>query len=369
MGEAQAKASAVGESLERYSGAFQRDEERINARVDQLAGAAIDPATLLLYSESQYATRDRWNAFGLRAAQVPERFEPSMSIDWTPVWSLAGNGRKFLPTACAFFGYAAQQGARFADADSNGCAAGSSLEEALLQGMLELVERDAVAIWWYNRCRRPRFDLDTFKEPYLDTLQDTYRSLGRELFVLDLTTDLGITVCAAVSRRVGHATEDIVLGFGAHLDPRIALLRSVTEMNQSLPAVHPAGQPDGTYLYSDHAAIDWWRTATFECNRYLLPDGSRPATTRASLIDRSSGDLRDDITRCVEAAARVGIDFYALDQTRPDIGLDVVRVVAPGLRHFWPRYAPGRLYDLPVKLGWVPAALREEDLNPRFIYF
>jgi len=39
-------------------------------------------------------------------------------------------------------------------------------------------------------------------------------------------------------------------------------------------------------------------------------------------------------------------------------------VVVPGLRHFWPRYGPGRLYDVPVRLGWLPAPLDESELNP-----
>jgi len=39
-------------------------------------------------------------------------------------------------------------------------------------------------------------------------------------------------------------------------------------------------------------------------------------------------------------------------------------VIVPGLRHFWPRFAPGRLYDTPVKLGWLSKPLPEDDLNP-----
>ena len=49
-------------------------------------------------------------------------------------------------------------------------------------------------------------------------------------------------------------------------------------------------------------------------------------------------------------AKRAGLDFLVLDQTRPDIGVPVVRVIVPGLRHFYRRFAPtGRLYDVPVK--------------------
>jgi ribosomal protein S12 methylthiotransferase accessory factor len=67
---------------------------------------------------------------------------------------------------------------------------------------------------------------------------------------------------------------------------------------------------------------------------------------------------------CVNAVKRLGLDFLVLDQTRPDIEVPVVRVIVPGLRHFYRRFAPGRLYDVPVKLGWRERPLTESDLNP-----
>jgi ribosomal protein S12 methylthiotransferase accessory factor len=42
----------------------------------------------------------------------------------------------------------------------------------------------------------------------------------------------------------------------------------------------------------------------------------------------------------------------------------VVKPIAPGLRHFWARFAPGRLYEAPVQAGWLDRPRREEDLNP-----
>jgi ribosomal protein S12 methylthiotransferase accessory factor len=64
------------------------------------------------------------------------------------------------------------------------------------------------------------------------------------------------------------------------------------------------------------------------------------------------------------ALERRGLELIVLDQTRPDIGLPVVKAVVPGLRHFWPRLGPGRLYDVPVELGWLTAPLDEDELNP-----
>jgi len=74
--------------------------------------------------------------------------------------------------------------------------------------------------------------------------------------------------------------------------------------------------------------------------------------------------VREQVEACVEVARRTGHDFLVLDQTRPDVGVPVVRVIVPGLRHFYRRYGPGRLYDVPVKLGWLERPLAESELTP-----
>jgi oxazoline/thiazoline synthase len=58
------------------------------------------------------------------------------------------------------------------------------------------------------------------------------------------------------------------------------------------------------------------------------------------------------------------MEVLVLDQTRPDVGLAVAKVIVPGIRPFWARLAPGRLFDVPVELGWLPEPLGEDELNP-----
>lgn len=58
------------------------------------------------------------------------------------------------------------------------------------------------------------------------------------------------------------------------------------------------------------------------------------------------------------------MEVLVLDQTRPDVKMPVVKVIVPGLRHFRARFAPGRLYDVPVQMGWQERSLAEEELNP-----
>src|SRR5262249_21896023 len=125
----------------------------------------------------------------------------------------------------------------FCASDSNGCAAGVTAAEAIAHGLLELIERDAAALWWYTRSRRPAVDLDAFGPPLVERLRALFRAAGRTFWALDLTTDLGVPVFAALSAREDDPVEDIIYGFGADLDPAAALEKALLEMNQSLYAV------------------------------------------------------------------------------------------------------------------------------------
>jgi ribosomal protein S12 methylthiotransferase accessory factor len=234
----------------------------------------------------------------------------------------------------------------------------------VLQGFLELVERDSVALWWYNRVRRPGVDLDGFGEPYLARLQAFLHRHGREFWAIDLTADLGVPVFASICRRTDGPPEQIVLGFGAHLDARVALLRAVTEMNQMLSS--PLLQPEGKEMddpAADPETAHWLRTATAANQPYLLPAGGPPRTA-ASYPHAWSDDVTEDVRACQRLVEQAGMEMLVLDQTRPEVGLPVAKVIVPGLRHFWARFAPGRLYDVPVRLGWLPRPAAEEELNP-----
>ncbi|MBW4553468.1 MAG: TOMM precursor leader peptide-binding protein [Aphanocapsa sp. GSE-SYN-MK-11-07L] len=361
----QSKASGLCEAIERYSGVFTGDEIRIKGIYAQLESAAIHLNTCMLFSANQYQNRQAWNPQHGSFVWVPEPFDKEKEIEWTPVWSLTHQQFKYLPTAYCYYNYRLPDDHRFCRGDANGNAAGNTLEEAILQGFMELVERDCVALWWYNRIKRPAVDLDSFDEPYLLALKDYYQTQHRDLWVLDITSDFNIPCFAAFSRRTEGATEEILLGFGTHFDAKVAILRAVTEMNQSLGIDLDNGKtmpddPDWQY---------WLKEATIENQPYLVSDRNAPLKVYSDYQQRWHDDLRQDVLTCVEIAAAHGMETFVLDQTRPDIGLNVVKVIVPGMRHFWSRFAPGRLYEVPVKMGWLPAPLAEEQLNPIPMFF
>jgi len=349
----QGEASALMEAIERYSGIYQGDEIRMTRRfADFSSGEAVAPNDILLFSDAQYrqgqmpaATHDH--------VPPPAPFDPSAEIEWSPVWSLRDGRFKYLPTSLIYFFY---RGPGQINADSNGCAAGNTLEEAIVQGFLELIERDAYAIWWYNRSQREEVDLGQFDDSYIHNLRQQLAETGRRLWVLDITSDLGIPTFVAMAHWLKDGKENIEFGSGAHFDPQIAMLRALTELNQFLSIGLMGGRVD-------QSSLDGVTPLRLEDHPYLTP-GKKPASGASAAAKFGNLGSREQVDACVRLTTEAGLDFMVLDQTRADIGVPVVRVIAPGLRHFYRRFAPGRLYDVPVKLGLRDRPIAESDLNP-----
>lgn len=369
ISETQAKVSALCEAIERYSGEFTGTEVRRTASYRELGADALHPNAVMLYSERQLAQREAWNAKKSKFNRVPEPLDEHTRVDWSPVWSLTEQRHKYLPTQLLYYAAPASAGSNqvLAQSCSNGNASGNQLEEAILQGFFELVERDAVALWWYNRLKKPGVAVESFGEPYLLDLMAYYQTLGREVWALDLTSDLGIAVFVAVSRQTSGPHERLLFGFGCHLDARTALQRAFAEMNQML-GLAEGSETDPRQL-EDEETLAWLTTATVANQPYLWPDDHQTPVSCANYPKRHSGDLLQDIQLCQQLVEAKGMEMLVLDQTCPDVAMPVAKVIVPGLRHFWARFAPGRLYDVPVQMGWLNQPLQENELNPIPIFF
>jgi len=345
----QSEASALMEAIERYSGIFQGDEIRMTRKFTDFApGDAILPNDVQLFSQAQFETRHIPQPDG--SHPVPDPLDPSDKIEWSPAWSLRDQRFRHLPTGLLYFFY------RGFHTDSNGCAAGNTREEAIVQGFLELVERDAYAIWWYNRSQRAELDLSEFDDAYVRDMRTQFADAGRKIWVLDITNDIGIPTYVAIMHWMQGGQENIEFGSGAHFDRRIALLRALTELSQFL-SIGMMGGASG-----EKPSLDGITPLKLEDYPFLIPSANPILPPAAGLTVHDN--TRDQVNACVEIASRAGMDFLVLDQTRPDVEVSVVRVLVPGLRHFYKRFGPGRLYDVPVKLGLLDRSLPEDELTP-----
>ena len=187
---------------------------------------------------------------------------------------------------------------------------------------------------------------------------------------MDLTNDLGIPVIAAVSHKKNMKegkAEQIIFGFGCHIDPRIAVQRAVTEIAQSLPFIIKLNnKTDSTHKTQefDSELHRWLTSATLTQHPYFLPHSDIAPRRLENFPLRDSKDVLSAINICRESVEKLGMEVLVMNQTRTEIGMPSAKVIVPGLRHFWARLGPGRLYDVPVKMGLLKTPMAETELNP-----
>lgn len=344
-----AETVCVAEALERYSLVYQGTEQVRRGRMDEIGGT--HPNDILLFSEAQYTRRDAWNRVQNEIQWVPGPFDPREEIEWVDAVALATGRKQPVAAAICYMYYAFGERREFCSGDTNGCAAGPSRTEALLSALLELIERDSVAIWWYNRVARPAADWAAFPGSEFRGLRDGFAALDRPVYLLDLTTDIGIPAYAAIAPRADGSQP--LFAAAAGVSPYRAARKALMEAAQ---ICHSARERAG----KENDFLAWASRANLENSPHLQPAGT--AAPVHALEEDAPPEAALDL--CIRRLTDLGIEPMWVDMTRPEIGLPVVRALAPGLRHFWARFAPGRLYSVPVKMGWLDRPRDERDLNP-----
>lgn len=344
----QSQASALCETIERYAAQYQGDEYILQATADHLDARHYLPQQLVSFSATQY------QSFAAEDCPEPEKshglqkYQTSSLLHWVPAWSLTQQEKVWLPFTHCFANTPYVQDEQYARWNSNGCSAGNTLEEAVLQGFYELVERDATAVWWYNKIARPEVKLEELPAEHLQRIQDTLGTAWN-YWVLDISHDFEIPVMAGISQH--KTTGKFCLGFGCHLNPEIACYRALTELCQLVA------------IRSQHAApFDFDRISP---ENFLLPQGKKSLTDFAFQEDPV---IQNDLLTCQNQAQKLGLEVLAMDYSRPDLPIKTAKVIIPGLCHIWPQLGTKRLYEVPVKLGWADDATKEQELNQLALY-
>jgi thiazole/oxazole-forming peptide maturase SagD family component len=200
----------------------------------------------------------------------------------------------------------------FYDADSTGCAAGQSIEAATYAALLECIERDAMAIWWYGRQSRPHLapEILDLTQPRL-----TWWLEGRKLEtrLIDITSNLGVPVVAAVSNDANGNT--VAIGTAAKPLLQEAALAAVTEMLQTEHALAQA------IAAGYELALDWQNQASTNRQPQFFPDPTN------GFPQQSETDMKSIVDRM----AALGLRALAIELTLESDPLHTVRVITPGL--------------------------------------
>lgn len=326
----QAIAGAIGEAVERYSAEYVPEEKLIFGSYVAMCGRAIAPWSLTLYSESQYAEPD-----------FPfDRLEAEAEIAWVEAHSLTRDRAVLVPAFAVYQPYRPSAAEKpVIQQVTTGLACGNTLEEAILSGICEVVERDAAMLMWLQSRRPPRVDGRLVNNAAFHQTLDRFGVLAKYVTLLDVTTDTGIPAYVAVWDGPIYGRCGAVFASCAKLDAWRAAVGALNELSQCL--MWSASLIDEGRKIPDPAA-----TPISEIVEHVLwPMGAdaRPAFSfvfssaqslglRADTDDVAGLDVLGSIRRCVARLAACGMEVLVVDVTAPDVvevGLHVVRIIVP----------------------------------------
>jgi YcaO-like protein with predicted kinase domain len=261
-----------------------------------------------------------------------EGVDPQRPFLWIEGEDLMGGAGRWLPFELVHANYALPEPAHsgaFA-ATTNGLASGNTRDEAVLHGLMEVIERDAITLWKLGAaawCSASAVRLGTVADPSCRWLLDRFAAAGIEVAAWDVRSDLGVPCFLALIRDPSGETGAAELGGGAHPAPEVALARALTEAAQAR-ATFIAGArediPDADYAAEALAERNAMAAGLFA--------GLSPERDFAGIPSMETESFAGDIAAVLAALRRAGIDPpIAVDLSKPALPFAVVRIVVPGL--------------------------------------
>ncbi|MCL6621963.1 MAG: YcaO-like family protein [Syntrophobacterales bacterium] len=302
---AQAEASALMELVERFSFfSFLAEGPLLYGRAREFGEAAL-PFSYL--ARSLFDTSP--------AAEVAARLYPDWPLYFAPATNLATGEAVLVPFHWFYL-----------IEEFNGPAAGNCPEEAVLQGLCEVVERHVGSVISHERRATPLIDPESATDPVVRELLEKFRRNGIRLWLRDFSLDTGIPTVGALAYDPATFPEEseIVFTAGTTTSPEKSLARALTEIAQLAGDFHRRTSYRPTLP----------KYGRLEEAAYLMAEG--PQVPLASLPDLSHANLRVEISQAVRALGRLGLEPLAVDLTHPGLRIPVYYLLIPGT-HFLER--------------------------------
>lgn len=362
-----AQISALGEATEVYAATKIFPDEISYSSFNKVRGRALDPRKLVLYSDSQYK--------GL--PYLP--FEEELVIGWVKALSLNSDKEIYVPADSIFLVNTSPDKKTLCELTSNGLAAGGTLLYAILQASLEVLERDAFMIAWYNKLPCLRIDPLTCPDQHIHHLYESHIRRGVELQLYRLPTDgpCHVFMCIGVQKKGTGPT--ISVGLGADFSPVKAALKACIEFGQvrhSLKRSMPVSavqqrtlqlikDPRTVTRIEDHAllySVPQWLDAFNFLMDQPLSVFSWAATEQT--IHQQLEEIKQYVTSIESDLIYYNLSVSDLVQ----VGMYNCRVIIPELQpiHFGYktiRLNGKRLFELPVHLGYRKHRISPSEIN------
>jgi ribosomal protein S12 methylthiotransferase accessory factor len=345
--ESYARSEATGalEGLERLAGQRNRAAPARWARARDLDEPFVEMENCGLYADSFYERHGEY----VRWSDDPE-------VAWVRGFSLRDNRSILVPEQLVYYlDWRADQRNSVQEC-SNGCASGSTVTEAVMHGLLELLERDAFLLSWYSGLPLTSIDLTSVESPAVAQMSANVSQLGYDLRCFDIRFDVRVPAVGAVAIRRDRRLGYLCFAGGSSLDPASAVCAAVREVASYVPGfehrvrsrldrVHLMARDFRNVEFLEDHALLYGLPAMAEHARHWVGETTPQAMSDVfgswNTEHPASADLRDEVEFLVAQVAKLGYDTIAVDQTMAEqrqIGIRTVCVVVPGL--------------VPIDFGW-----------------
>lgn len=366
------------EAFERYVGHIPRGKKTVIIdSYEHLAPDALNPLECGLYTPDVYRRNHPHYA----------PFTPERKIRWVWGYSFLKQRSILVPEQLGYYWHYHGEPS-YVQATSSGCATGSCLEEAILYGLLELIERDTFLLAWYARLALPKIDPRSDPRREIRFMLAAVEKQGYELSLLDARLDFKVpSVIAVLRSRDNHKLGQTLVAGGAHLNPEVAIKKAFSEVATYLAAF--VAKVERSYEEVRLMADDYSKVTRLPHHPLLhgLPEMRKhtdflQCTPTCKPIEETyrswhaeypgKQDLLEDLQYCMEMLLERGMDIIVVDQTCPEqvrLGLKTACVIVPGLVPLdfgWDRHrvlSLPRLSSIPHMMGFYDSAFLPEQAN------
>jgi len=324
----QAEASAVMELAERFS-FFSYCNNPDNFFVDTYQNIKDDAISFEMIAQSVHDDSDQ-----LPAAR--KIFE-TLPMKWAKAYNLTRECSVLIP-----FNWF------FTINEFNGPSAGNCVEEALSQGICEIVERHVSSVISQNRLSVPAIRPETAIDPMVLEMLQKYEKAGIKLFLSDFTLDMGIPSVGALAYDPSTfpETSEIVWTAGTTPSPQKAFSRALTEVAQL------AGDFNSN---SNYVASGLPKFRTLAAADYVMNPGKEVGLSE--LPDISDRNIKQEVENCISALSKKGMEIIVINTMHPLLGIPAFYTIIPGA-HFRER-------SIGTSVGMFSAKLITENEHPQ----
>jgi len=323
----QAEASAVMELAERFS-LFSFKKNQANFIIEKYRNLKDRAIPFQMIAQSVHDDKEDLH--------VAEKIFESLTLKWTWATNLTLGKEVLIPFDWFF-----------TINEFNGSSAGNCVEEAVCQGICEIVERHTSSIISYNKVKMPAINPDSATDPLVMEMIKKYKKAGIKLYINDFTLHMGLPSVGILAYDPSTFPEksEIVWTAGTTPDPQKALNRALTEVAQLAGDFNTSA----SYVASGLPKFTNIEDAEFIMN----PEKRVDITTLPNLSD---DNIKVEIQRCISALAERGMDVIVINMTHPSLEIPAFYTIIPGA-HFRER-------SQATSVGMFSAKLITENSRP-----